>query len=150
MTDVITKLSTTTEQLTNELAEARKTVRHWQYELGVAQAASDRQSEQAKVTIDKQRQLAQEVNLLREEKEASSFKSYEKNGEVTRLNEEVQDLEDQIAELQDQRRRVAATEARRVGATEAQRQALTVEDRRTSRDGTRASMAGKRANTGTF
>lgn len=99
MKNAVSKLNTHSEQLTGELSGALQSTRHWQYELGVAQAALDRQQEQATATMEKRRQLEEEVSRLRDEKEQYSFQSYEKSSEMDRLSEEVQELEDQIAEL---------------------------------------------------
>lgn len=121
MTGVISKLKTTSEQLAQELEQEKKSIRHWQYELGVAQAALARQNEQADSVFDKQSRLRTEVNSLRNEKEKKWLESDKKNGEVDRLSDEVQTLFDQIAELKGKRREQERRRVRPSAASEAKR-----------------------------
>lgn len=107
MTDVISKLKTSKGELVEDLERAKKTVRHHKYELGVAQAALDRQSEQAVAADEKRIQLKEEVNRLREEKEQCNSEADEKKAEVVRLREKAKNLEDQVAELQKQKGKCA-------------------------------------------
>lgn len=140
MADVISKLTTNGEQLTEELADAKKNVRHWQYELGVAQAALERQSEQAMAVIEKRTQLEEEVNLVQEKAETTSFACYESKHEAQRLGDEVQDLEDQIAAIH--HRRAEKEEQRKAAANEmGQRAVATEADRRNSQQKVRAPVS---------
>lgn len=121
MAHAISKLKTHRDELVAELAQAEKTVRQHNYELGLARAAHDRQKEQAEAAADRRTELEQEVIRLRQETKESKSEAITKKDEVERLREKAQDLEDQVAEAKRQRAEKEEQMARRAAAEERQR-----------------------------
>lgn len=122
MNDVIEKLDATTEDLKAELAEAKKTVRHLEYEHGLTSAAYQRQSEQATKIMAYRAQLEQEVSTLRGEKETSELDAIEKGHEIANLDYEVQELQEKIKEVKQHKQLQKAKVARQKDKEKARRE----------------------------
>lgn len=130
---VTDKIQATMDQLNEELAEAQKTTREYNYQLGMTVATYNRISAQAIETKAYRAKLEEEVSQLYGEKEHWNRTTMEREHDARSLKAEAQELQARIAAVRQRNQKLRETATKRALSAKARRWREKAEDARIQR-----------------